>query len=55
MKIYRHAAPNMYDHAPVGTECWVAVGMGEFEIYIQRNKETDKPVWEYIGKDNVTS
>ena len=49
MNILRHSCPNIYDQAPLGTQCYVFKNEKEYEVYIQRSKDEEHPVWEYTG------
>jgi hypothetical protein len=45
----RHSAPTKYDHAPRGSWCRIDVGEKEYELYVQRSSEDNRPVWEKLG------
>lgn len=47
--ITRHSAPNIYDQAPVGTQCRVIHSDGSTTLYLQRSSDEEKPRWELIG------
>jgi hypothetical protein len=43
--IYRHSAPNSFDHAEQGTNCIV----NEKELYIQTAQDETNPNWLFMG------
>jgi len=47
--LVRHAPPNEFDQLPIGTQCHVCIKDNEYEVYIQRSKDEEKPVWEFTG------
>jgi hypothetical protein len=51
--ITRYAAPSEFDQWPVGTQCRVYIKDNEYEVYIQRNKDEDHPIWEYTGIEYI--
>ena len=47
--LIRHSPPHEYDKWPCGTQCHVYIKENEYEVYIQRNKDEDDPIWEFTG------
>jgi len=47
--LIRYSSPNDFDMWPIGTQCHVFIKDNEYEVYIQRNKDEEHPVWEYTG------
>jgi len=46
--LLRHGAPGKLDEAPYGTQYRVQQG-DNFDLYIQRNTDSENPHWELIG------
>jgi hypothetical protein len=51
MLIQRHSAPNIYDHAPVGSQCKVVAHDGSFVMYTQTSRDENNPRWEILKQE----
>lgn len=56
MTIVRYGKPTRFDEAPHGSKCMVRYHNEDaYDIYLQVNKDREKPNWEHIGQFNHQS